>query len=443
MNNLTTYYNQLLQQIENYLKKEYNSLGTVNFEQFDKVNFYLIDKAIKENQNLHIKTIQKTEKSNFYVPIVLSAALSLFFKNYCNSIIEYAIGDVLQKGKMVYKLQAIINDMYILKGTSFDLELNKNQIKKYKVTSRILPKRRVSNTFYEFESLFKSIFNVKEYPTKFKHKIAIVLEWNDFQTELQELKTTKIDLFKSIPIQRVNKHGGEYECTLPIDPMIYLVPNYYVYQDYIKGKYEIDFLILIGSNKYSSEYFDALEKDIYNEEIKNVIIIGKECIEDRTKTFIKWNWTQPEISFLKEEPIAKLKSEQIEDDDFINAIEDYYKYIKDFEQKYFTKLSDLIRFKKLLFNLVLPKENSRLINYQDWVQDLMRKETENAIKDVLIGQNENYFEQLSETENLIDKVFSSFANTKLNFIKKQQNFEILIVPKRNLDIWQKDFQHQF
>lgn len=445
MNNLNKYYNQLLQQIETYLKKEYNSLGTIIFNKFDKVNFYLIDKALNENHNLHIKTIQKTEKSNFYVPIILSTALSLFFKNYCNFQIEYAIGDVLQKGKMVYKLVDIKNNKYILEGTihgsSFIQELNESQIKKYKVTNRTLPKRRVSNTFLEFESLFKSIFNINEFPTKFKHKVAIVLEWNDFQVELQEFKTTKIDLFKSIPIQRINKYGGEYECSLPIDPMIYLVPNYYVYQDYIKGKYEIDSVILIGGNKYSSEYFDAIENDIYNEEIKNVIIIGKECIDDRTETFIKWNWTQPEISFLKKEPIAELKSELVEDDNFINAIEDYYKYIKEFEQKYFTRLSDLSRFKKLLYNLVLPNENSRLINYQDWVQDLMRKETENAIKDVLIGQNESYFEQLSETEKLIDNIFLSFANTKLNFIKNQKNYEILIVPKKNLKIWQKDFQH--
>jgi len=447
MNNLASYYNQLLQQIETYLKKEYNSLGTVNFEQFDKVNFYLIDKALNKNQNLHIKTIQKTEKSKFYVPIVISTALSLFFKNYCDSDIVYKIGDVLQKAGRRYKITGFNNGKYKLEftisGVTSVAECTEKQIQKYDIVKGHVSNRRVKVRLDDYKKLFKGIFGTENFPTNFKYKTAIILDWNDFQTELKEQKTADLNLLKSIPMQRINKNGGEYDCTLPIDPMIYIVPNYYVFQDFVKDKYEVDSLILIGRNKYNSDYLEALANDIYNEEIKKTIIVGNEVFQDNTETFIKWNWTQPEISFLKEEPIAKLKSEQVEDDDFINAIEDYYKYIKDFEQKYFTKLSDLIRFKKLLFNLALPNENSRLINYQDWVKDLMLKETENAIKDVLIGQNENYFEQLSEADNLIDKVFSSFANTKLNFIKEQQNFDILLVPKRNLNIWQKEFQHQF
>lgn len=446
MSNLTTYYNQLLQQIETYLKKEYNSLGNVNFEQFDKVNFYLIDKALNKNQNLHIKTIQKTEKANFYVPIVISTAISLFFKNYCDSDIVYKIGDVLQKAGRRYKITGFNNGKYKLEftisGVTTVAECTEQQIKKYDIVTGNVSNRRVKVRLDDYKKLFKGIFGTENFPTNFKYKTAIILDWNDFQAELKEHKTADLDLLKSIPMQRINKNGGEYDCTLPIDPMIYIIPNYYVFQDFVKDKYEVDSLILIGRNKYNSDYLEALANDIYNEEIKKTIIVGNEEFQDNTETFIKWNWTQPEISFLKEEPIAILKSEQVEDDDFIKAIEDYYKYIKDFEQKYFTRLSDLIRFKKLLYNLVLPNENSRLINYQEWVKDLMLKETENAIKDVLIGQNENYFEQLSETEKLIEKIFSSFANTKLNFIKKQQNIEILIVPKRNLDIWQKDFQHQ-
>ena len=443
MNNLTKYYNQLLQQIETYLKKEYNGLGNVNFEQFDKVNFYLIDKALNKNQNLHIKTIQKTEKSSFYVPIVISTAISLFFKNYCETKnLQLLNAEWLHKG-MKYKILSQNNGKFRIeceiKKSKTILEANEIGLIKFGFTP---PSRRIRKhtKLDEYKYFFKEVFKTEEYPVNFKYKAAIILEWNDFY---EELGCWDKNLLKTLPIQRFKKDGTVYPCSLPIDPMIYIIPNYYVFQDFIKDKYEVDSLILIGANKYNSDYLEALANDIYNEEIKKTIIVGNEVFQDNTETFIKWNWTQPEISFLKKEPIANLKSELIDDDDFINAIEDYYKYIKDFEQKYFTKLSDLIRFKKLLFNLVLPNENSRLINYQDWIKDLMRKESENAIKDVLIGQNENYFEQLIENENLIDKVFSSFANTKLNFIKKQQNFEILIVPKRNLEIWQKDFQHQF
>lgn len=445
MKNLTTYYSQLLQQIDTYLKNEYNNLGPVCFKSFDKVNFYLIDKALNKSQNLHIKTIQKTEKLNFYVPIIITTAISLFFKNYCDSDIVYKIGDVLQKAGRRYRITGLNKGKYKLeftiKGVTSVAECTEQQIQKYDIVNGHVSNRRVKVRLDDYKKLFKGVFGTENFPTKFKYKTAIILDWNIFQTELKEHKTADLDLLKSIPMQRINKNGGEYDCTLPIDPMIYIIPNYYVFQDFVKDKYKIDSLILIGRNKYNSSHLEALTNDIYNEEVKTTIIIGNEELQDNTDTFIKWNWTQPEISFLKEEPIAKLESELIEDEQFINAIEDYYKYIKDFEQKYYSKLYELNWFKKRLFNLVLPSKNTRLKNYQDWLQDLMHKETENAIKDVLIGQNENYFEQLREVESLIDKIFASFSNTKLNFIKHQLDSEILLVPKRSLNIWQKDFQH--
>ena len=449
MKNLPTYYENLLLKINNHFNQEYYSLQTISFDFFKKVNFYLINNALNKEFNLQIKTIQKYEKNNFYVPTIISAALTLFSKNFVeedNFNIKY--GDILQKGNRNYKVIGITNEKVNLefsyKNTKTYFTKTIQEIKQFQISNAsALSRKSLRVTLDDYKKLFNKIFNVEIFPSRFQHKIAIILEWSEFQKEMESPKNTELDILKSIPIQRFKRDGKVYDCTLPIDPMIYIVPDYYTFQDYIKGFYNIDAVIIIGKNKYRSEYFQAIENDIYNEEVKNVIIVGNEPIEDKAETFIKWNWTQPEITYLKRKPFAKLNSKLIEDDDFLNAIEDYYKYIKDFEQKYFTKLFDLIRFKKLLFNLVLPNENSRLINYQDWVQDLMRKETENAIKDVLIGQNENYFEQLSETEKLINKIFSSFANTKLNFIKNQQNFEILVVPRRNLNIWQKDFQHHF
>ena len=146
MNSLTTYYNQLLQQIEIYLKKEYNSLGTINFEQFDKVNFYLIDKALSKNQNLHIKTIQTTEKSNFYVPIVLSTALSLFFKNYCNSQMIYNVGDIVDKAGLKFIIEEINSENYLLKrlvknGTATRV-VEKNKISEYQIVEGHLSTRK-------------------------------------------------------------------------------------------------------------------------------------------------------------------------------------------------------------------------------------------------------------------------------------------------------------
>lgn len=443
MNRLPNYYKILQQQIAQYLDKEYNSFKPVNFEQFDKVNFYLIDIALYQKKNIHIKTIQKDEKSNFYVPIVLSTALSLFYKNYCSTDIVHNVGDVLQRAGRRYKIVKFENGIYQLKstiqGAKTITECKEKFIKKYDIVKGKLSNRRVKTRLDTYKELFADIFNTEEFPTNFKHKAAIILEWNDFQSELKEQNCVNLDLLKAIPIQRIKKNGESYNCSLPIDPMIYIIPDYYTFHDFVKDNYEIDSVILIGKNKYRSEFFEKLEMDLEYEEIPNAIIVGNESLQDNTQTFLKWNWTQPELSFLKNEPIAKINTRLVDDEKFLTAIDDLYSFLSTFETKYFTDLSNLKKFKRMLLGLTLPSQNSRLTNFKDWVQDLMVKEIEHSVKDTLISQNENYLETVEEINKLISNIFLSFSNSKLDILMSISEFDIIIVPKKHFDIWEKDY----
>lgn len=440
---LYKYYDKLLEKIDSLMKGDYNNLDGVIFNDFEKINFFLVDNALNNNQHLFIKTIEKDEKSNFYVPIVISVALSLFFKNFCDSDIIYKTGDILQKNKQRYIIKNINEDQYILecKRTKSIYKVRKKYISEYDIVKGKLSRRKVKNDLLGYKKLFKSVFAADGYPTNFKYKAAIILDWNDFQTELNNHNCTSLDLLKSIPIQRINKNGGEYKCSLPIDSMIYVVPNYHVFQDYVKDNYNIDSVILIGKNKYDSKYFEAIENDVYNEELRKAIIIGKEHIQDNTDSFIKWNWTQPEISYIKKESIACIKSETIIDSDFIEAINELYEYIGKFEIEHFAELSDLKRFKRLLYSFILPHENSRLVNYFEWVHDLILKETENSFKDILMSQNKNDFKYIQIIKDLINKVFLLFTNKKKDALLSLSNAEILLVPKRNVSEWQNEFEN--
>jgi hypothetical protein len=444
MNEIRTYYDSLIKKITEYLSNEYNGLNSISFGLFERVNFYLINSSLNEKKNLLIKTIQKDEKANFYVPIVLSTAISLFFKNFCNTDIEYKAGDILQKAGRRYKIIGIKNGCYSLEcsinGVKTSIESNEKQIHRYDIVTADLSDRKVKIQLNDYKALFKSVFNADDFPTKFKHKAAIILEWNDFQEELSHQICSEFEMLKAIPIQRIKKNGQFYECTLPIEPMIYVAPDYFTFQEYIKGNYDIETVIIIGRNKYRQEFFEKIEMDLEYEDIPNAIIVGTEPIQDNSNAFLKWNWTQSEISFLKNQPLASINTVLIEDKDFENAIGEFVNFIDSVEKDNYVRISELKRFKKILYGLVLPAKESRLQNFKEWILYLMLKESENTIKDIFIGLNQNYSEVIEKNEHLISNIFNVFTNRKLEILKELLNIDVLIVPKKHQEIWRKELK---
>ena len=149
----------------------------------------MIDKALNTNKNLFIESFDKELPSISQFPTILAAAISLFFKNYCDDKTEYKIGDVIQgyngtRGKIIRKeydnfIVAVPSD-----GTSRTLtakQIRKNWI----ITNADLSNRKVKTKFTAYKELYSLLFQVESFPSEFNYKSAIILEKKEFDDEIK------------------------------------------------------------------------------------------------------------------------------------------------------------------------------------------------------------------------------------------------------------------
>ena len=444
---LLKYSEELIKRAKEHLSKEYNLAG-FNIPDFQSINFYLIDKALEANKNLFIKPIHAEQNNLIYVPSVLSVAISLFFKNFCDDKTSYNIGEILQKDGIRFEIIAMTNYGYKLRTNcqgGYTSEIDKERIKKYIVTNADLSKRKVKNRFDDYKKFFQLVFGVDSFPSKFHYKAAIILEKKDFEEELKLQEYTDIQLLQAIPLQWITKTGTESPY-IPIEPMIYLAPDYETFTEFVleKGK-RIEAVILIGKNKYKENTLFNLKRDLREEKIPNAIIIGNEDIEDKENRFLKWNWTYPEYAYLSNAPISVLNPVEIEETNYIEAIRSYFLFISEVEKQFSVNLHSLGRFKMFLFSLVLPLDKgSRLLNYVDWLKHLFIKVTTSTISEELSNQNENPQIYINESKILIENIFKAFTNSKLSVLSSVGNIDILLVPNYSsyqLGIWSSEFHN--
>ena len=210
-------------------------------------------------------------------------------------------------------------------------------------------------------------------PSKFIYKSVIIVEKKDFFRAVKESHICELNFHKSLPFKYITKTGTESD-NLPIESMIYLVPDYESFREFVLPKNEsIDSIIFIGANKYKPEALRNVKRDIRRGVIKNAIFIGKDDIEDY-EGLKKWNWTLPELNCLKELTNYHLETIEVEAPQFIETIDEFKLFIDSLEEEYTVELNSIYKFNKYLFSLVLPNFDSRLKNQIDYVRNLFRKE---------------------------------------------------------------------
>ena len=443
MNGLGEYINKIKKKAKIHLSKEYKT-DKFCLNDFELINFYLLDKAINNEKNLFIKTINREQKNETYLPSILSVAISLFYKNYCNNNISYQIGDVLQKNGERFKIVSNSGDLYRLitlqRGGGDYPSVTKNSLdKNYLITNSSLSNRTVKTKLNDYKKLFNRIFRVKNFPSKFQYKAVIILEKKDFMNELKTQSFSEdIDLKKAIPFQWVNKNGKFEKTQIPIEPMIYLVPDYETFKEYILDEgVEVETVIVIGKNKYQEESFRQLKKDLKHEEIPFTIIIGNEDINDKYELFLRWKWTIPEITILRDNEQTEISTLKIDEDNFLAKILSFDEFIKNLNYKYSIELPSFNGFKKLLYSLVMPCLNSRMNNQLKYLQHLVDKTYSGAIEESLLNQNIKPQELISEIRQKTDELTSSFSNSKLQIINNE-TFDYLIIPDRFSEIWSEE-----
>lgn len=439
------YINLLIKKSKEELNKDYN-FNDFNFTDFELINSFLIDTTLNEKKfSLLINYPNKETKKDYYVPIILSVAINLFYQNYVyvddNTI--YQVGDIVQKDGRRYKIIEKEDGEYtiesFIRGNPTKIKTNGEGIKKYIITTADLSNKKVKIKFKSYKRLFDKIFKVGSYlPSKFIYKSVIIAEKKEFLKAVKESDICELDFHKSFPFQYITK-TGRVENNLPLEPMIYIVPDYETFREFVskdEKDEKIECVIFIGENKYKSDELRKVKRDLRSDVIKQAIFIGKDDIED-FEDLKKWNWTLPEPNYFNKSTNSGFEKIKVEAPQLLNSINEFEAFIKSLEKEYIIELDSIFKLRKDLFSLILPDSGSRLENQIDYVRYLFRKEIDSLFKEKFFNININPEEKITNAFELIDKILSNIPSAKFELLHQQEKVDILLVPKCFQEIWQE------
>lgn len=446
MQEIKTYTQELINKAKEYLTKEYH-LEALNLSDFQAINFYLMDKAINKEENLFIESFDKELPALSQFPAVLSVAISLFFKNFCDNHTIYKKGDVLQYNKMRFEIKLVREDSYIVfggkKGQEYKKTVKYSQIGKYKIVNAGFTGRRVKVGFGAYEKFYDLIFNEsKNLPSQFKYKSAIIMSKKEFDEELRTQKYIDIDVKKAIPMRWIARSGAESWNHIPVEPMIYCVPDYDTLQTYVLDKnIDIETLVVIGKNKYKDDISTKIRLALRNEDIPNCIILGSEGFNDEQNQFLKWKWTFPEFEYLEDKAPGEIKVINIEDVVFQEKIDVLMTYLSTLEKENSMSLLNVKRLRRFLYALVLAKSNdSRNLSQVEFVQHLIKKVASETIEQDFYDLELDDSAIQEQLRLHIDAIFANFNNNKLKYLQQLNFVDYLIVPKRLVENWREEFK---
>jgi hypothetical protein len=446
MNEIESYSKSLKIKAKNYLKERYK-FDSIKISPFQYINFYLIDKAVRSSQNLFINSFEKNISSLSQFPALLSLAISTFYKNYRENDVLFKKGDIVQKDKLKYKILRVTKNAYFIgsgyNGRETIRQVSKDKFQGYSVVTSGLSTRKVKVGLSEFRRFYKMVFKANNnLPTKFSHKSAIILSKKELENEIKEQKYLDIDIKKAIPMSWIASSGKISWQQLPIDTMIYCVPDFETLQEHVLDKgIKIQTVVVIGNNKYKDEHGTNIKRAIRERAINNCVILGSEDIQDKTGQFLKWNWTYPEFAYLRRQRQGEITIETIEDQAFEQALINFIDALSKLEELCGIALNNIKGLRKFLYALVLAKqENSRNLTQLEYIKHLLSKVTNETIYEEFYSQNLEPYEVLDEISPLIQNIFDSFNNKKLQFIEQLNFIDVLIVPEKMVDNWKEEFK---
>lgn len=442
MKEIKTYTQKLIANTKEYLTREYH-LEAINFSDFQAINFYLIDQTINKEENLFIQSFDKELPAISQFPAVLSVAISLFFKNFCDDISTIKPGVVIQDtstGERFVYLKGNGNE-HIISNKIKKKYPNTKQLKKYVVVDdnlkNSIPRARLTS----YRKLYDLIFNIKKVPSQFKYKSVIIMTKKEFDDELRTQKYIDVNIKKAIPMRWIARSGATSWNYIPIEPMIYCVPDYETFQEYILDRdIEVETLVVIGKNKYKNEISTKIRLALRNEEIKNCIILGIESFNDAQKQFLKWNWTYPEYEFLENKKTGKIKTIIVDDFFYQEKINTFIEYLTSIEKEFDISLLNIKRLRRFLYALVLSKHsNSRTLSQFEFFQHLLKKVASETIEQDFYDLEIDDTEVQQKIKEHIDTIFANFSNIKLKYLESFKTINYLIVPKRLVENWKEEF----
>jgi hypothetical protein len=442
MQEIKTYTQELINKAKEYLTKEYH-LEALNLSDFQAINFFLMDKAINKEDNLFIESFDKELPALSQFPAVLSVAISLFFKNFCDDITAIKPGVVIQhtSGERFVYLKNN-GDEHLIKNKSGTKYPNTKQLKKYVVVDDNLKNSIPRARLTAYRKLYDLIFDIEQVPSQFKYKSAIIMSKKEFDEELRTQKYIDIDVKKAIPMRWIARSGTESWTHIPIEPMIYCVPDYDTLQTYVLDKgIDIETLIVIGKNKYKDEVSTQIRLALRNEDIPNCIILGSQGFNDEQNQFLKWKWTFPEYEYLENKEPGEIRVIDIEDVHYQEKIDSFMHYLRVLEKENGMSLLNVKRLRRFLYALVLSKHNnSRNLSQLEFIQHLLKKVVSETIEQDFYDLEIDDTEVQVQLKEQIDDIFSNFNNNKLKYLEHLSFINYLIVPNRLVENWKDEFK---
>lgn len=438
------YLNDLSQLAKTKLKEKYN-IEEFDLDDYELINFFLIDKTLNQDtDSLSINYPNRDDKSDFYIPLLLSVAATLFYQNYVDDITSYEVGEIVQKDGRRYRItQKKADGFTLVSEDGTQLFPSNKSINKYIVTTADLSNRRVKTKFNDYRDLYKLLFNEVYVPSKFTYKSAIILERKDFLESLKTSRFPSIDIRKAIPFKWVTKKGMHDNSSdyLPIEPMIYLLPDYESFKEFVYDEIDkLDSVIFIGRNKYLSNITN-IRRDLRTEVIPRTIFVGSEEI-DQFGNLKKWKWTQPELDYFENNEKGTINLINVNPEKFLKSIENLEDRIVELEREYCFNFNSIIRLKKYLHSLIIPASTSRLTSQIEYVKHLYHKEINTVISDSFFEINKSPTQIIEELITLVDEIFDDIPLDKFEEFKNSENVNSLIVSEKFIYAWQEDLTNE-
>lgn len=434
------YLHDLIQLSKTKLKENYN-IDEFGLDDFELINFFLIDKTLNQDvSSLSINYPNRDDKSDFYIPLLLSVAATLFYQNYVDDKTSYEVGEIVQKDGRRYRIsQKKADGFTLVSEDGTQLFPSNKSIKKFIVTTADLSNRRVKTKFNDYRNLYRLLFNEVYVPSKFTYKSAIILERKDFLESLNTNRFQTIDIKKAIPFKWVTKKGMNKNSSdfLPIEPMIYLLPDYESFKEFVYDEIDkLDSVIFIGRNKYLSNITN-IRRDLRTEVIPRTIFVGSEEIE-RFGNLKTWKWTQPELDYFENKEKGNISLINVNPKNFLNGIKKLEDRIIELEREFCFNFKSIIRLKKYLHSLIIPVSTSRLASQIEYVKHLYHKEINTVISDSFFEINKSPSPIVEELITIVDEIFADIPFDKFEEFKYSENVSMLIVSEKFKDAWQED-----
>jgi len=439
-----------LEILTRYSKKklqEHFEIALLNLNDFEYVNSYLIYQTFKDSKsknNVLIYIPEKKTRTQFYIPSILTIAIFNFIDNFIDDTTIYSIGDVLQRKGNRYIIVSKTDQSFIItdRGNA-RITINKKSIRKYLITNANIKNNIVKLKFNVFRDFFTQLLNVseKELPSKFKYKSVIVTDRN-IVSELKRYEFNGEKIHKAFPFRYVTRNGRITD-NIPIDPLIYIVNDYFTVREHILDKgIKIRNIIFIGKNKYK-DYYIEISQDLNENQFENCLFIGSADIEKHAiPNLLKWNWKLPELNYFKYFETHPINRIEVKDVKFEEAILNFDSCLKKYD---FVNLNELYKYVRHVLPITIPDKKSSLMAQLDNTLIHFEKEGEEIVE--LAFKDSGEYDYEGAWEDIIvnfERIIETKRNSsvKYNALASFERIDFLIVPREYINIWRDEISNR-